>query len=213
MKRPSKNENIEIDDKMLGSMLSGEIADHGANDPGTCLTPEMISAFVSGEMGKAEKANCIDHILACPSCHKAVVICTKLNEPGKSRSFSRFRPLALAAAVLVAVFSIYLILHFFPGGKLQPFVISHVAIDENLRDFLMNNNQTTITDKISIRSVQKMLGKHNKSIASYNIRELRLKWPVRTTKDIAWKPEKVNIQIKNGVMTIEILNHPPGYGQ
>jgi len=212
MKKPEKNETVEINDNLLGSMLSGEIADHKANTSGTCLTPEMISAFVSGKMAEAERANCIDHILSCPSCHQAVVICGKMQEPGKVIPFSR--PLALAATILVAVFAIYLFAHLFIGKGTQPFSVSHYTIDEKFQNFLLKTNQTVIKDKSSIQAVVQMLGKNNKSLTAYNnIKELRLKWPTRTSKDISWRPKEINVHIKDNIMTIEILNQPAGLKQ
>ena len=215
MKKSGKNQDNEINDNRLGSMLSREIAaqEAGTNEPGTCLTPGMISAFVSGKMAETERANCRDHILACPPCRQAVVICGKLQESSKKMiPFSR--PLALAASILVAVFAIYLFTYLFTGSETQPFSISHYTIDEPMQHFLLKTNQTVITDKSSIQAVVKMLGKDNKALSAYhNIGELRLKWPTRTSKDISWRPEKINVHIKDNIMTIEILNQPAGLNQ
>jgi len=203
----SRREDNLNQDLLLGGMLSREIPTGLEKRAKNCITPKEISEFVSGKMGKEARASCINHILGCKSCYESLVIFAKIMDEKKSHLASR--PLALAASILVAVVALYLFIFIFPQKDKvgDPLMLSNYLIDKSFQNFLVQTNQTVIKDRGKIQTLQRIIGNFKKSISNRDIRELHIKWPVRTTKDILWKPERVNVKIQGHIMIIEILNY------
>jgi CHAT domain-containing protein len=75
----------------------------------SCPDAETLATFVEGKLRRQELAAVLAHLDRCPACRDFVSAANEEveeTEPGVARSAARLRWLAVAAAVLVAVFSI-----------------------------------------------------------------------------------------------------------
>lgn len=100
-------------DKLIGAALTRGLAqagirgEAGSDHP----DPETFAAVVEGTVHGDERDRILKHISACDTCYETFLLTTELQadlESGKEKArVNYFRPLALAASILIVVLSIY----------------------------------------------------------------------------------------------------------
>lgn len=112
--------------RSIGSLLSRQLAH---TDKGPCLQAADIAAVVDGTVSAPDKDRMLKHISACDACYDMFIMTSELQEEpvepvaiadveeveaieteprDKGRKRVYFKPLAMAATVLVAVFALYI---------------------------------------------------------------------------------------------------------
>ncbi|MGD2086106.1 MAG: hypothetical protein PVH61_07985 [Candidatus Aminicenantes bacterium] len=106
---------LEAVDERFGDVLSASLreADDGTDQ---CPSPEDIAALVDGRITGQKKDEIMKHISGCDACCETFILAAELHKPAiaprqtakERRNIIFFRPLALAASILIVVISIYL---------------------------------------------------------------------------------------------------------
>ncbi|MCP5051843.1 MAG: hypothetical protein GY940_32045 [bacterium] len=120
---PVGNARSSDPDERLGRLLSNGLS-NGEAPAGSCLTSGEIAALVEGNITGSQRDRMMKHLSACNSCYDIFLLAADLHEdenaglvrkvgPGKF-----LKPLALAASVLIVVFSIYILYN--PKGDSIP---------------------------------------------------------------------------------------------
>jgi hypothetical protein len=104
--------SLSRSDERLGNVLSRGLAQSKTGETGHCLEPELIAAVVEGTVTGEERDRILRHISACDTCYEMFLLTSELQEEGEIRQEThkilRLKPLALAASVLIVIFSIYI---------------------------------------------------------------------------------------------------------
>jgi hypothetical protein len=109
MDQPDLNETSR-----LQQLYERRIATLHTGDRSKCVPLESILAIVQREGGEDERLSALDHVMACPDCHREYEWLAAVEEAAgraaprarhvaASRWWQRGAPLALAASVLLAV--------------------------------------------------------------------------------------------------------------
>jgi len=106
---------LEAVDERFGDVLSASLREVG-DGTDQCPSPEDIAALVDGRITGPKRDEIMKHISSCDTCCETFILAAELRKeaiaPGqapKERSnFIFFRPMALAASILIVVISMYL---------------------------------------------------------------------------------------------------------
>jgi Putative zinc-finger len=97
----------------LGRLLSQKLGD-GSFEQHNCLSSEDIAALVDGSLPEEERDEMMKHLSTCNSCYEVYLLTANLVQQEESltgiKTHSRItmlKPLALAASLLIVIFSIY----------------------------------------------------------------------------------------------------------
>lgn len=82
---------------------------------------------------------------------------------------------------------------------------AEVAVNDAVGEFLSDTPDDLVTDKNKIGILVAMLSEDNKSISRYNISEVRIERGEALMRSVRSSAEKAEITIKNGVLTIKLL--------
>ena len=102
---------LDPDDEVLGKVLSNGLP---GLEAGRCPSSEEIAAFLEGRLSGDKRDKLLLHLSSCSNCCEVFFLAADLHkerqgEIKKGRSHAViFRPLALAASILVVIFSFYL---------------------------------------------------------------------------------------------------------
>ncbi|HLP46732.1 MAG TPA: hypothetical protein VK469_12320 [Candidatus Kapabacteria bacterium] len=118
------------DDEIIGAALSRGLARSGNIRTDRCPGPGEIAAVVEGNASVGEKDRILKHVNACTDCYELFLLtvelyhdedCVENIEPVEEmdivpkREYSHkifsWRPMALAASILIMAFSLYLLLY------------------------------------------------------------------------------------------------------
>jgi hypothetical protein len=100
-------------DERLGQVLSNGLREAGTGRD-TCLPAEDIAALVEGRVGSEERDHMMKHLSACDTCYDIFLLAADLHGEEEREAGKRivkpslFKPLALAASILIVVVSIYI---------------------------------------------------------------------------------------------------------
>ena len=111
-----KDKNISLSlsrsDERLGTVLSRGLAKSKTGETGHCLEPESIAAVVEGTVTGEERDRILKHVSACDTCYKMFLLTSELQKEEESQQETHkilwMKPLALAASVLIVIFSVYI---------------------------------------------------------------------------------------------------------
>ena len=108
-------------DKQLGEVLSNGLKEMGT---GECLGIEDIALLVEGNtsVNAAKREKMMKHLASCETCYEIFLLTADLQEEKveteikkEKRKVFLYKPLALAASLLIVIFSIYL---FYKSGEI-----------------------------------------------------------------------------------------------
>ena len=106
-------------DERLGTLLSDGLSADG-HSSGQCLSSEDIAVLVEGNLIGSERDRMMKHLAACDDCREIYLLAAELHDeenqkvqliPDSTPQPKRnrfYRPLAMAASVMIAVFSLYI---------------------------------------------------------------------------------------------------------
>jgi hypothetical protein len=172
---------------------------------GDCLDIEDISALAGGNLEEEEKDSLMDHVSSCDSCYKTYVLTSKMEAASAKDKAFFSRPLALAASFLITALSLFFVYRtFIETGASRDFY-AKFSLNKNFQEFLNKTNKEKITDRKVIDNVLNIIKDHGQSIKSSQVERIEIKWPEKQTKSIFWIPKLVEISVKDGVLTIIIL--------
>jgi hypothetical protein len=106
----------EIKDKLsverLGHILSNGVRQDNSA-AGECLSAPDIAALVDGRVSGEERDTKMKHLSSCETCYEIFVLTAGLLEEEetpmiKQRTFARYKPMALAASILIVVVAVYI---------------------------------------------------------------------------------------------------------
>lgn len=111
---------LEAVDERFGDVLSAGLREVG-DKTDQCPFPEDIAALVDGRITGQKRDEIMKHISSCDACCETFILAAELHKeaiaprqaPKERSNIIFFRPLALAASILIVVISIYL---FFKTG-------------------------------------------------------------------------------------------------
>ena len=90
----------------LGRLLAQKMQ---SPDRDICPSTEEIAALADGSLQGAERDKLLRHISSCPDCYEVFSLTTELaSSPSKKRS-PIFRPMAMAASILIIAASVFII--------------------------------------------------------------------------------------------------------
>jgi hypothetical protein len=106
---------LEAVDERFGDVLSASLREVGDRTD-QCPSPEDIAALVDGRITGQKRDEIMKHISSCDTCCETFILATELYKeaiaprqaPKERSNIIFFRPLALAASILIVVISIYL---------------------------------------------------------------------------------------------------------
>jgi hypothetical protein len=106
---------LEAVDERFGDVLAASLREVG-DGTDQCPSPEDIAALVEGRITGQKRDEIMKHISSCHACRETFILAAELHKQAiapmqaqKERSnIIFFRPLALAASILIVVISIYL---------------------------------------------------------------------------------------------------------
>jgi len=106
---------LEAVDERLGDVLAASLRETG-DRTGQCPAPEDIAALVDGRITGQKRDEIMKHISSCDTCCETFILAAELYKeaiapiqaPKERSNIIFFRPLALAASILIVVISIYL---------------------------------------------------------------------------------------------------------
>ncbi len=107
-------------DERMGAALSRGLAGTPMTEPEPCPGAEEIAAVVEGTAPTQVRDRLLKHISACTACYKSFMLTVELHKEEEEESKEDkhkiifLKPLALAASVLIVVFTAYLL--FRTGG-------------------------------------------------------------------------------------------------
>jgi len=107
-------------DERMGAALSRGLAGIAEFEPAQCPGAEEIAAVVEGAAPARVKDRLLKHISACVDCYESFLLTVELHKKGEEErkedkhKIIYLRPMALAASVLIVVFTAYLV--FRTGG-------------------------------------------------------------------------------------------------
>ncbi len=142
---PMMSDASDANDERLGAALSRGLAGPAEfqQDPYSefpevpgCPTAEEIAALIQGVAPAKERDRLLKHISACADCYESFMLAlelhkeTKKETPEDKHKIIFLRPLALAASVLIVIFTVYLV--FRSGGmpKTTRDLENYVALEE-----------------------------------------------------------------------------------
>ncbi|UCH95953.1 MAG: hypothetical protein JSV88_03660 [Candidatus Aminicenantes bacterium] len=104
----------EVDER-LGDFLSAALKEAG-DRPDDCPSPEEIAALVEGRISGEKRNKIMKHLSSCDTCYGTFMLAFELQTEAiapeeikrKRSNVVIFRPLALAASILIVIISIYL---------------------------------------------------------------------------------------------------------
>jgi hypothetical protein len=105
---------LEQVDERLGEVLSAGLQEIG-DVTDQCPSPENIAALVEGRLSSYKRDEIMKHISSCDTCCETFILAAQLHKeavsreqiPGQRRLIF-FKPLALAASILIVIVSLYL---------------------------------------------------------------------------------------------------------
>ncbi len=107
MKEGKDRQNAAVfADEILGQTLSRALH---RDQPVGCLNPEEMAALVDGRLQGEQRDRLMHHISACDRCYDIFILSAEMQEDMGKKRIVVFRPLALAASVLLVVLSIVII--------------------------------------------------------------------------------------------------------
>jgi len=112
--KKDKNTSISLSssDERLGTILSRGLAQSKTGETGHCLEPESIAAVVDGTITGEERDRILKHVSACDTCYEMFLLASELQKEEESQQETHkilwMKPLALAASVLIVIFSVYI---------------------------------------------------------------------------------------------------------
>lgn len=106
---------LEAVDERFGDVLSASLREVGDRTD-QCPFPEDIAALVDGRITGQKRDEIMKHISSCDACCETFILAAELHKeaiapsqaPKERSNIIFFRPLALAASILIVVISIYL---------------------------------------------------------------------------------------------------------
>ncbi len=106
---------LEAVDERFGDVLSASLRQVSART-NQCPSPESIAALVDGRITGQKRDEIMKHISSCDSCCETFILAAELRKetfapmqaPKERSNIIFFRPLALAASILIVAISIYL---------------------------------------------------------------------------------------------------------
>jgi hypothetical protein len=106
---------LEAVDERFGDLLSTSLREAGDRTD-QCPLPEDIAALVEGRITGQKRDEIMKHISSCDACCETFILAAELHKeaiapikaPKERSNIIFFRPLALAASILIVVISIYL---------------------------------------------------------------------------------------------------------
>jgi hypothetical protein len=106
---------LEAVDERFGDVLSASLRQVGAGTD-QCPSPENIAALVDGKITGQKRDEIMKHISSCDACCETFILAAELRKetfapmqaPKERSNIIFFRPLALAASILIVAISIYL---------------------------------------------------------------------------------------------------------
>jgi hypothetical protein len=106
---------LEAIDERFGDVLSASLKEAG-DSTDQCPSPEDIAALVEGRITGQKKDEIMKHISSCDACRETFILAAELNKeamaplqaPKERSNIIFFRPLALAASILIVVISLYI---------------------------------------------------------------------------------------------------------
>lgn len=106
---------LEAVDERFGDVLSASLREAGDRTD-QCPLPEDIAALVEGRITGHKRDEIMKHISSCDACCETFILAAELHKeaiapmkaPKERSNIIFFRPLALAASILIVVISIYL---------------------------------------------------------------------------------------------------------
>jgi len=102
-----------ISSEKLGNALANEMV---KVKPGRCPTSEEIAALIDGKLSQENRDKILHHLSSCNFCYDTFILTSDLKRKEfkkESNPLVIFKPLALAASIIIVIFSIYL---FYKGG-------------------------------------------------------------------------------------------------
>lgn len=126
----------EDKDKLIGAALARGLVQSGARGEAGMdhPDPETIAAVVEGMVQGDERDGILKHISACDTCYDTFLLTAELQKDGESKKEKQkiisFRPLALAASILIVIFSIYV---FYRSGDIPKTPAELMEISEAVK--------------------------------------------------------------------------------
>lgn len=168
-----------------------------------CPPMEDIAALADGRLKEDEEERIMKHLSACDSCYRTFLLGSRLNEAGSlKRNIIAFRPLALAASILIAVVSLFFVYRTLFPPVTKPAVLE---LNKDLAAFLQNSGDKKITDAQTLKRLVELLKDHGCAIPGQEVIECRIRWPQGNTKFLFILPERAEIKLKHGRLEIKIL--------
>ncbi len=94
------------DKDKLGRFLAGELKLRNGE---SCPSAEDIAALAEGRLQGAERDRLLRHVSSCADCYDVYMLTMKLTRPQVKIRSTIFRPLAMAASVLIIVASVFVV--------------------------------------------------------------------------------------------------------
>jgi hypothetical protein len=100
------------DESRLRELYSAGVEERQVGDRSACVAPEAILAVVIGEASEADRLSTLDHVMACPACHRDYEYLTAVEEASdkteriagrRTGQWRRVLPLAAAASLVLAI--------------------------------------------------------------------------------------------------------------
>ena len=98
-------------------------------------------------------------------------------------------------------------------GRPASVLHARIAVDDAVGEFLNDAPDDIVTDENKIVQLVALLSKDTKSIGGYDINEVRIEWGETLTRSAQRSFEKAEITIRNGVLTIRLLDRAASDGR
>lgn len=89
--------------------------------------------------------------------------------------------------------------------KESPVLIAMVELNSEAKELIINTKDNTIRDEKFVNDIVKALKIESKDFRQSKIEEVRIEWPDTKVKSLFLIPDKAEVELKNGVLTIKIL--------
>ena len=115
------------------------------------------------------------------------------------------RKLALAATVVVAVVSLFLVykVMWSPDG-MKPFEVT-MEIDAGFGKYLFDTTSDSISGGKDLGNIRRYMAKHGRNLPEEGFKECRIHWPGAGSKSLLRPPVKIKAKWENGILLITVI--------
>jgi hypothetical protein len=130
-------------DRNMGAHLSKAI---NRDLKGDCLSIEEIAELVDGSIDKKQRDLRMAHLASCDTCYETYLLASEITDRNEIivRKTDYYKPLTIAASVLVAVFSLFLYYKVILSPDSKEAVSPMMYLTESPKESFSENNKTRL---------------------------------------------------------------------